>query len=92
MTEIHTIVDHMQIWTMRYKGAPLNFPKMMKPKAVDLKVRIRSQIQNYEELPQLITSLQASHAQVFRSMDVIVHMHVIPSIDIVTQAKEKNQI
>ena len=32
----------------------------------------------YEDLPQLITSLQASHARVFRSMDVVVHAHAIP--------------
>jgi len=65
---------------------------MMKPKAVELKTHIRSQIRNYEELPQLITSLQASHAQVFRSMDVIVRAHAIPSIGALTEAKAKNQV
>ena len=50
-SDIHTVVNHMQIWTMRYKGAPLHLPKMMKPKEVVLKAPIQSQIQNYEELP-----------------------------------------
>lgn len=64
----------------------------MKPNVVDLKSRIQSQIWNYEELPQLITSLQASYARVFKSMDVIVNMHVIPSIRTVTETKAKNQV
>lgn len=51
LTEIHTAVDHVQIWTTRYKGASLYLPKMMKPKAVELKACIQSQIRNYEELP-----------------------------------------
>ena len=61
-SNVHVVVDYMQTWTMRYKGAPLHLPKMMKPKVVKLKAHIRSQIWNYEYLPQLITSLQASHA------------------------------
>lgn len=40
MTDINNVVDHMQIWTMMYKGAPLYFPKMMKPKEVELKACI----------------------------------------------------
>ena len=59
LSNVHVVVDYMQTWMMRYKGAPLHLPKMMKPGAVDLKARIWSQIQNYEELPQLITSIQA---------------------------------
>lgn len=77
---------------MRYKEAPLYFPNMMKPKAVELKARIQSQIRNYVELPHLITILQASHAWEFRSMDVIVHTHAIPSIGTLIVAKEKNQV
>ena len=91
-TDIHTIFNHMQIWKMRYKGAPLYLPKMMKLKVVELKARIQSQIQNHEKLSQLITNLQASHARVFRSMDVIMHMHVIPSISTLTEVKTKNQV
>ena len=40
MTDIHTVVDHTQIWTMRYKGAPLFLPKMMKTNAMELKAHI----------------------------------------------------
>jgi len=65
---------------------------MMKPKAVELKAHIWCQIQNHEELQQLITSLHASHARVFKSMDVIVYTHVIPSIGTIVVAKAKNQV
>lgn len=63
----------------------------MNPKVVELKAHIRSQIQNYEEFPQLITSFQASHAWVFKSMDVIMCTHAIPSIGTLTEVKTKNQ-
>ena len=64
-------------------------PKMMNPKAVELKERIRSQIRNYEEFQQLITSLQTSHARVLKSMDIVVCTHVISSIRTLTQEKTK---
>lgn len=67
----------------------LNMPKMMKPKVVELKDHIWSQIWNYEDLSYLITSLQASHARVFKSMDVVVHTHVIPSIGKLIEVKTK---
>ena len=76
---------------MRYKGPPLHLPKMMKPRAVKLKEHIWSQIWNYEDLPQLLTSLLASHARVFMSMDVVVCTHAIPSIGILTYGKTKAQ-
>jgi len=63
----------------------------MNPKAVELNACIQSQIRNYEELLYIITILQASHAWAFRSMDVILHMHAISSIDTLTKAKTKNQ-
>ena len=84
LANLHVSIDYMQKWTMRYKGAPLHLPNMMKPRVVNLKARIRSQIKKYEELPELITSIEASHALVFKSMDVVVHAHVIPSIGILT--------
>lgn len=77
---------------MRYKGVLLHLPKMMKPKEFELKAHIRSQIWNYEEPPQLITSLQASHAWVFRSMDVVVLTNEIPYIGTLTEAKRKGQV
>jgi len=64
----------------------------MKPKEVELKEHIQSQIQNYEEFLQLITRLQTSHAWVFRRMDVIVFMHVIQSIGTPTKEKTNNQV
>lgn len=65
---------------------------MMKPKVVELKAHIQSQIWNYEELPHLISSFQASHARLFRSMDAIVCTHAIPSIGTLTEVKTKNQV
>jgi len=47
---MHDATDGMQTWTMKYKGSPLHLPKMIRFNAVDLKARIRIQIQNYEEL------------------------------------------
>jgi len=89
---MHVVVNYMQTWTMRYKGAPLHLPKMMNPRVVELKARIRSQIWNYEDLPQLITSLQASHARVFKSMDVVVGENAIASIGTLTQVKTKAEV
>jgi len=91
LSNLHTIFEHMQTLTMRHKGSQLHFHKMIKPRDIELKTRIWIQIQNYEELLQLITSLQASHARVFKSMDVIVHSHMIPSIGTLTKAKTKGQ-
>lgn len=88
LANVHVVVDYMQTSTMRYKGASLHLRKIMKPKAVKLKARI----QNYEELLWLITSIQASHARVFKIMDVVVHAHAIPSIGTLTQAKTKAQV
>ena len=92
MENVNVVVDYMQTWTMRYKADPFHLPKMMKPRAVEQKARIRSQIWNYEELPQLITSIQTSHACVFKSMDVVVHTHAIPSIGNLTQVKTKAHV
>ena len=69
---------------MRYTGAPLHLPNKMKPRAVELKAHIWSQEQNYEELSELITSREASHACVFKSMDLMVHVDVILSIRTLT--------
>jgi len=88
---MHIVVDYMKTWTMRYKGAPLHLPKMMKPRMVEMKERIQSQ-KNYEDLLQLITNLQASHAWVFRTMDVIVCTHAIPYIGTLTDTKIKAQV
>lgn len=77
---------------MRYTGAPLHLPNMMKPKAVELKAHIWSQIRNYEELPQLITSLQVLRARAFRSMVIIVCTHTIPYIDTLTEEKSNKQV
>lgn len=57
LANLHAIVDDMQAWMMKYKGAPLQFPKMMRANAVEMKQRIQSQIENYEELSEPITSI-----------------------------------
>ena len=80
MVNVHVVVDDMQTWIMKYKGSPLHLPKMMRANVVKLKAHIRSQIRSYEYLLQLITSIQDSHARVSKRMDVVVCMHVIPSI------------
>ena len=40
LKEIHAAITHVQEWTMRYKGALLYLPKMMKPQAELDKARI----------------------------------------------------
>lgn len=90
LSDLHTIVYHMKTWNMRYKGAPSHLPKMMKPRVVELKACIPIQVWNYGELPQFITSLQASHERLIRTMDVIMRMYVIPFICKLTEAKAKN--
>lgn len=42
LKKIHAIVDNMQTWMMKYKGAPLHLPKMMRANAVELQEHIRS--------------------------------------------------
>lgn len=88
-TNIH--LDHVQTWTMRYKGAPPHLHKMMNLKVELDKACIRSQIQNYEELSPLITSIEALYAQLYKSLDVVVRKYGTPSIGRLTEAKEKNQ-
>lgn len=51
LSNMNTIIDDMKTWIMRYKWSPLHFQNMMKSKVIELKARIQSQIQNYEELP-----------------------------------------
>lgn len=92
LADIHIAVDQVQTWTMRYKGAPLHLHKMMKPHVELDKACIQIQIWNYEELPPLITSIEASYARLQRSLDVMVRMYGTPSIGMFTEAKEKNQV
>jgi len=40
LMNVHVVVDDMQTWTMKYKGARLHFPKMMRVNEVKLKARI----------------------------------------------------
>jgi len=56
------------------------------------KSRIRSLIQNYEELSPLITSVEASYSRLFRSLDVTVRKYGTSSIGMLTEAKENNQV
>jgi len=39
---VHDIVDDMQTWMMKYKGAPLHLPKMMTANVVELQACIQS--------------------------------------------------
>lgn len=47
LSNVHAAIDYMRTWMMRYKGALLHLPKMMKPRVVELKACIRSHIRNY---------------------------------------------
>lgn len=89
---MHVIIDHVQTWTMRYKGTPLHLQKMMKPQVALDKACIQSLIQNYEELSPLITNVEASYACLFRSLDVVVRKYGAPLIRTLTKVKEKNQV
>jgi len=92
LNNIHVTLDNMQAWMMKYKGALVHLPKMTRANAVELQAHIRSQIWNYEDLPQLLTSIHASHAWVFKIRDVVVHIHAIPSLWTLTQVKAKKHI
>lgn len=40
LPNVHVVVYYMQTWVMRHKGPLLHLPKMMKPRAVELKACI----------------------------------------------------
>jgi len=40
LSNLRTTIEYMQTQKMRYKGAQLHFPKMMKPKLIELKAWI----------------------------------------------------
>ena len=65
MSNLYVDIDYMKTCTMRYKGAPLHLLKMMKPKVVELKAHIQSEIRKYKEFQQLISSFR-------------LHMHECP--------------
>jgi len=74
------------------QGSPTYLQNIMKPQAELDKALIHMLIQNYEHLPLLITRIEASYAQLFKSLDVIVRTHKIPSIRTLTQSMKKNQV
>lgn len=92
LREIHVSIVHVQDWKMRYKGALLYFPKMTKPQAKLDKANVWMLIQNYEQLSPFINNIQASYALLYKSLDVMVRTHMIPSIGSLTEAKHKNQL
>jgi len=49
-------------------------------------------IQNYKELPPLISNVEASYTWLFRSLDIVVRKYGTPSFGMLTEAKEKNQV
>jgi len=36
LKNMHAVIDNMKAWMMKYKGAPLHLPKMMRANAVEL--------------------------------------------------------
>ena len=57
LEDIHAAIAQVQEWTMRYKGALLHLPKMMKPQLELDKAKIWIQIQNYENRTLFISSI-----------------------------------
>lgn len=83
---------HVQEWKMRYKGASFYLQKIMKPQ-VDLdKAQSHMLIWNYEKLHLLITKIEAAYERLFKSLDVIVRTHTVPSSGTLTQAMKANQV
>lgn len=89
---IHLAITHVEEWKMRYKGDTLYLHNMLKPWAELDKAQIQNLIWNYEQLPPLITNIEVSYTQLFKSLDVIVRRHKIHSIGSLTQAMKKNQV
>lgn len=92
LVDINTTVDHVHTWMMMYKGAPLHLHKMMKPQVELEKPCIQSLIWNYEELLPLVTSVEASYAWLYMSLDVMVRNYGTLLIGMLSEAKEKNQV
>jgi len=77
---------------MRYKGAPLDLEKKMKPQVELEKEKVQMLLHNYEQLTSLIGNIQDSYVWLCNSLDVMVRTHMIPSIGSLTDAKTKNQV
>ena len=60
LKDIHATIMHVQEWTMRYKGTSLYLHNIMKPQAELDKAEILMLVRDYEQLPLLITSIEAS--------------------------------
>ena len=48
LKKMHAAITHVQEWTMRYKGAPLDLEKKTKPQEELEKAKVQMLIQNYE--------------------------------------------
>jgi len=77
---------------MRYKGPPHYLHNKMKLEAELDKTQIQMLFWNYEHLPPLITSIEDSYERFFKSLDLIVQMHKIPSIRTLTENRRENQV
>lgn len=65
---------------------------MMKAQVELDKAPIQILIWNYEELLPLISNVDDSYTWLFRSLDVVVRKYDTPSIGMLTDAKENNQV
>ena len=89
---IDASIAHVQEWIMRYKRAPLYLHNMMKLQAKLEKARIHMLIQNYKKLTPFITNIKASYAWFYKTLEVMVRTHRIPSIGSLNKANKKNQV
>ena len=64
----------------------------MKPHVELDKAKVQMLIQNYDQLTPFVSSIHASHAQLYDNLDVMIRMNKIPSIGSLTESKHKNQV
>ena len=92
LKNIQVSISYVQESTMRYKGAPLELVKKMKPHVEMERAKVQMLIQNNKHLTSFIGSIHASYVWLFSSLDVLVKTHNIPSFSSLTKAKSRNQL
>ena len=92
LKKIQSSISYVKEWTMRYKGAPFDLVKKMKPQAELEKEKVWMLIQKNKQFTSFIGNIQDSYVWLFNSLDVLVRTHQIPSVGSLTKAKPKNQV
>lgn len=76
LKNIQVSIAYVQEWTMRYKGAPLELVKKMKPHEELEQAKVRMLIQKNKHLASFIGSIQDSYVWLFTILDVLVSVSV----------------